>query len=331
MQSYGWNPHNLIENRCVTTGLPSSPLRSSFNPAGSIFNFALPPPVDPTSYESQLMQRLHALSGYTSPTLYPYHLPQAMPFLPAPLYGQSLLNNNYPLQMPPQKKINPPQVSAYRNSYPGSSAADVLISSSRNSEPRQLPSTPQFQANPVFQYSVPVQQNHLQENSRLQNEMKLSSLRQSQNSISGNLNYEDTHLSSSQSTSQSYPQNYLKKNSSGPNQSVNNLKILQNQQKEKGSSLATVRERDGGQFIKPLPQVGTLTTTDSHGRLRVIGPVPSDETDDAQDMLSNLRLGNNLKLANGPTITRSTSERVPNRSELMSQVQRTVWARHTTK
>jgi carboxyl-terminal PDZ ligand of neuronal nitric oxide synthase protein len=37
-------------------------------------------------------------------------------------------------------------------------------------------------------------------------------------------------------------------------------------------------------------------------------------------------------LTNGPPyITRSTSEKVPNRSELMSQVQRTAWARHTTK
>jgi hypothetical protein len=34
---------------------------------------------------------------------------------------------------------------------------------------------------------------------------------------------------------------------------------------------------------------------------------------------------------NGPFIQRSTSEKVPNRSELMSQVQRTAWARHTTK
>ncbi|XP_014287857.1 carboxyl-terminal PDZ ligand of neuronal nitric oxide synthase protein isoform X3 [Halyomorpha halys] len=35
--------------------------------------------------------------------------------------------------------------------------------------------------------------------------------------------------------------------------------------------------------------------------------------------------------SNGPFIQRSTSEKVPNRSELMSQVQRTAWARHTTK
>lgn len=35
-------------------------------------------------------------------------------------------------------------------------------------------------------------------------------------------------------------------------------------------------------------------------------------------------------VGNGP-ITRSTSEKVPNKSNLMSHVQRTTWARHTTK
>lgn len=35
-------------------------------------------------------------------------------------------------------------------------------------------------------------------------------------------------------------------------------------------------------------------------------------------------------VGNGP-ITRSTSEKVPNKSNLMSQVHRTTWARHTTK
>lgn len=35
-------------------------------------------------------------------------------------------------------------------------------------------------------------------------------------------------------------------------------------------------------------------------------------------------------VGNGP-ITRSTSEKVPNKSSLMSQVHRTTWARHTTK
>lgn len=41
---------------------------------------------------------------------------------------------------------------------------------------------------------------------------------------------------------------------------------------------------------------------------------------------------NSRKLAATPSfITRSTSEKVPNRSQIMSEVQRTAWARHTTK
>ncbi|CAG9764673.1 unnamed protein product [Ceutorhynchus assimilis] len=83
------------------------------------------------------------------------------------------------------------------------------------------------------------------------------------------------------------------------------------------------------QFIKPLSQVGTLTTTDSEGRVRVIVPVPSNSEDG--DQLSKLRISDELRLMNGPGLSRSTSERVPNRSELMSQMQRTMWARHTTK
>lgn len=39
---------------------------------------------------------------------------------------------------------------------------------------------------------------------------------------------------------------------------------------------------------------------------------------------------NTTVVGNGP-ITRSTSEKVPNKSNLMSQVHRTTWARHTTK
>ncbi|KAH8302143.1 hypothetical protein KR044_003286 [Drosophila immigrans] len=42
--------------------------------------------------------------------------------------------------------------------------------------------------------------------------------------------------------------------------------------------------------------------------------------------------GHQRKLSATPSfITRSTSEKVPNRSQMMSQVQRTAWARHTTK
>lgn len=76
--------------------------------------------------------------------------------------------------------------------------------------------------------------------------------------------------------------------------------------------------------------MGTLTTTDPDGNVRVIVPVPSNAGDETGTMFSTLRLNDELPL-NGPGITRSTSERVPNRSGLMSQVQRTAWARHTTK
>lgn len=74
--------------------------------------------------------------------------------------------------------------------------------------------------------------------------------------------------------------------------------------------------------------MGTLTTTDSEGRVRVIVPVPSG-AEDAGELLRALRIDDFPR--NVPPIQRSTSEKVPNRSELMSQVQRTAWARHTTK
>lgn len=257
-----------------------------------------------------------------------------MPFLPPSFYGQPLLNNNYTLQPPPQKKINPPQVAAFRNSYPGSTGSEVLISSNRNSEPRQLPPTPQYQTNPMFQFNVPLLQPSFQnENIKLQNDAQLvaqyqasqqsTSLQQPQHVASGVQRISPSNSQYQlQNSKQIQPQNV---SNTGQNQSIANLQILQNHQREK-SPLT-----DTGRFIKPLPQVGTLTTTDADGRLRVIVPVPSDGADDAGDILANLKLGNTLRPSNGPAITRSTSERVPNRSELMSQVQRTIWARHTTK
>lgn len=105
----------------------------------------------------------------------------------------------------------------------------------------------------------------------------------------------------------------------------NNPTVIENQE-----SLSNRSSSDSEtQFIKPLAQVGTLTTTDSDGRVRVIVPVPSG-AEDAGDLLRALRLGDEFP-RNVTSIQRSTSEKVPNRSELMSQVQRTAWARHTTK
>nr|CAD7409259.1 unnamed protein product [Timema cristinae] len=131
---------------------------------------------------------------------------------------------------------------------------------------------------------------------------------------------------------------------------------------ESPSNMADSSEEQPVQFIRPLSQVGTLTTTDGDGRMRVIVPIPANEEQDSpsltgtnkkqkqnsssvspastvkrqQDQLasafSNLKVSGNDERRNGPPfITRSTSEKVPNRSELMSQVQRTAWARHTTK
>lgn len=114
-------------------------------------------------------------------------------------------------------------------------------------------------------------------------------------------------------------------------------------------------------FIRPLSQVGTMTTTDNEGRTRIIvgadddlemakldppplgnkkNQSPPTKKQNLAATFSTLRVSSseddskkqNANLVqNGPFITRSTSEKVPNRSELMSQVQRTTWARHTTK
>ena len=81
------------------------------------------------------------------------------------------------------------------------------------------------------------------------------------------------------------------------------------QQSQEVKSSPTLAKKDQNQLAAALSSMVTL---------RVSG------NDDG----TNRRGG----LPNGPPfITRSTSEKVPNRSELMSQVQRTAWARHTTK
>nr|CAD7440301.1 unnamed protein product [Timema bartmani] len=120
---------------------------------------------------------------------------------------------------------------------------------------------------------------------------------------------------------------------------------------ESPSNMADSSEEQPVQFIRPLSQVGTLTTTDGDGRMRVIVPIPANEEQDSssltgtnkkqkqnsssvspastvkrqQDQLtsafSNLKVSGNDERRNGPPfITRSTSEKVPNRSELMSQL-----------
>ncbi|XP_065213393.1 carboxyl-terminal PDZ ligand of neuronal nitric oxide synthase protein isoform X3 [Planococcus citri] len=121
------------------------------------------------------------------------------------------------------------------------------------------------------------------------------------------------------------------------------------------------RKADDSHLIKPLSQGETITATDGDGRVRVIVPVCEEDTPvprlepppaghKRSKEASPTKLGNQLTCdmsslrvsgedkrnvqgvaTNGPYITRSTSEKVPNRSDLMLQVQRTAWARHTTK
>uniref|UniRef100_A0A8D8G000 Capon-like protein n=2 Tax=Culex pipiens TaxID=7175 RepID=A0A8D8G000_CULPI len=133
---------------------------------------------------------------------------------------------------------------------------------------------------------------------------------------------------------------------------------------------------EGSQFIKPLSQVGTLTTMDAEGKVKVIVPVTCNEqlivptmmgrkstsfseisgsastesstknittTKESKEKKSSIPSLVTLKVtdesgtitrrlpATPSFITRTTSEKVPNRSQIMSQVQRTQWARHTTK
>lgn len=135
-------------------------------------------------------------------------------------------------------------------------------------------------------------------------------------------------------------------------------------------------------FIKPLSHVGTVTTLDNDGKVKVIVPVehkqmqrereryrveedffgerkgagsatlqrPPNQQRALTPILSRGEkksqgntvtlkvtdetgnVTNQRKLPTQPSfITRSTSEKVPNRSQMMSQVQRAQWARHTTK
>jgi carboxyl-terminal PDZ ligand of neuronal nitric oxide synthase protein len=121
---------------------------------------------------------------------------------------------------------------------------------------------------------------------------------------------------------------------------------------------------DSSLFIKPLSQVSTLTTLDAEGKVKVIVPMsnamgdslspespknrrqqattpimrradkkvslPGHVTLRVTDECGNVT--NSRRLPATPAfITRTTSEKVPNRSQMMSQVQRTQWARHTTK
>ncbi|XP_063632834.1 capon-like protein isoform X1 [Cydia splendana] len=94
---------------------------------------------------------------------------------------------------------------------------------------------------------------------------------------------------------------------------------------------------DGVPFIMPLSHNGTLTATGEDGRVRLIVPVsPSGSTSDVPEMRPETApQGNTLtvpgaSVAYAAPITRSTSEKVPNHSHMMTAL-RQQWTRHTTK
>ncbi|XP_067645090.1 putative uncharacterized protein DDB_G0277255 isoform X1 [Eurosta solidaginis] len=112
------------------------------------------------------------------------------------------------------------------------------------------------------------------------------------------------------------------------------------------------------QLMKPLS--GPVLTATSNGNIATSSPTVTRESSRSSSTLDStspssprMRSGNNEQRFNTVTlkvtdeagnvtnqrkisatpsfIQRSTSEKVPNRSQIMSQVQRTAWARHTTK
>ncbi|CAF4751098.1 unnamed protein product [Pieris macdunnoughi] len=93
---------------------------------------------------------------------------------------------------------------------------------------------------------------------------------------------------------------------------------------------------EGMAFIMPLSHNGTLAATSDDGRVRLIVPIsPSESTSDFGEITDIKEpTGATLKVpgaeASAAPITRTTSEKVPNRSEMMTAL-RSQWTRHTTK
>lgn len=100
--------------------------------------------------------------------------------------------------------------------------------------------------------------------------------------------------------------------SSGGGASINSLQSSDSDRQRMDSSLESMASGGGG----ARPSLPTL-----HQQLEYLR-LGSEECRTPS--------GGTLR-RNGPFITRSTSEKVPHRNEILAQVQRTAWARHTTK
>lgn len=123
-------------------------------------------------------------------------------------------------------------------------------------------------------------------------------------------------------------------------QSENSLFSISQTTTSKDSTPDAVSSDEGMPFIKPLSHNCTLTATGEDGRVRLIVPVsPSESTSEVPETQAEPQgaYGQTLKvpgqdclLAPATPISRSTSEKVPNRSEMMTAL-RSQWTRHTTK
>lgn len=123
-------------------------------------------------------------------------------------------------------------------------------------------------------------------------------------------------------------------------QSENSLYSNSQATTSKDSTPEAFSSDEGAPFIMPLSHNCTLTATGEDGRVRLIVPVsPSESTSDVPEIKAEPQgaYGHTLKvpgqdrlLAPAAPITRTTSEKVPNRSEMMTAL-RSQWTRHTTK
>lgn len=130
-------------------------------------------------------------------------------------------------------------------------------------------------------------------------------------------------------------------------QSDNSLYSNSQPTTSKDSSPEGSSSDEGAPFIMPLSHNCTLTATGEDGRVRLIVPVsPSESASDVVESQAEAQAssqgasGLTLRvpgqdrpgalLAPAAPITRTTSEKVPNRSEMMTAL-RSQWTRHTTK
>ncbi|CAH1284383.1 unnamed protein product [Diabrotica balteata] len=269
----GFNTSGSVDNRPATSYPPTSPLRTSFNPGGNLFNFSYPPTMDAAAFENQLIQKLQALSNFqpTTPFQYPYS--QSMPFLLQSLYSPPLMNNTYTLQNPPHKNMQ---------LFMGKP-----VGAGRHSEPRQLnptyfnpnqspPSKKEDYHTP--QYGTLRQQNYGAQNSQSNNDTYQqkdpdSPLYQKIIPKKEQEEIKQVRLQHNQRESSPNPiyQTII------PKKDLSNgkhIKIQQNESlKRESSPRPQEGDRNSGHFIRPHSQVGTLTTTDADGRLRVIVPL----------------------------------------------------------